>query len=269
MARIHELLCELPDAQEQEKVVHLLQALSLTLKSSAQSCDGQYCLALNESGLSLQKPSDKKMGGLMVDFVSGAVAYRRHHGGGTGQAVAKAIGLKQAKRTLSVLDATAGMGTDSFILASLGCQVTLFERNPYVAALLLDGLDRASGQPDVHVVTQNMNLLNTNSTTWMSDQAQSAHPQLFDVVYLDPMFPHTGKSAQVKKAMQYFRDIVGKDEDADALLEPALTLARLRVVVKRPKNSPYLNARTPTLSLEGKANRFDIYVNKSITSSLD
>ncbi|NVK38448.1 MAG: class I SAM-dependent methyltransferase, partial [Gammaproteobacteria bacterium] len=65
----------------------------------------------------------------------------------------------------------------------------------------------------------------------------------------------------------FFRDMVGNDEDADALLAPALKAAKYRVVVKRPRKSPYLNNQTPTLSQEGKANRFDIYVNKGMKDS--
>jgi len=58
--------------------------------------------------------------------------------------------------------------------------------------------------------------------------------------------------------------MVGKDEDADLLLAPALNAAKYRVVVKRPRKSPYLNQQKPSLSQEGKANRFDIYVNKGM-----
>jgi len=85
------------------------------------------------------------------------------------------------------------------------------------------------------------------------------------VVYLDPMFPHAGKSAQVKKEMALFRQLVGSDTDADNLLGPALALASHRVVVKRPRIAPDLAEQKPTYRLEGKANRFDIYVNKSFS----
>jgi 16S rRNA (guanine1516-N2)-methyltransferase len=84
------------------------------------------------------------------------------------------------------------------------------------------------------------------------------------VVYLDPMFPHTEKAAQVKKEMQFFRELVGKDTDADSLLDQALSVASHRVVVKRPRKAPPLAGREPGLTLAGKANRFDIYPMKSL-----
>jgi len=243
------------------------QALSLAtqlgcpvMEAAPENC--LLVLELEDDGLSLKRPNEKKLGALKVDFADGALTWRRNHGGGTGQAVAKAIGLKHKKR-LNVLDATAGTGTDAFVLAALGCNVKMIERHPIVAALLADALHRASLEEDVHEITNNMQLHNGSSIDYMNQQTEDC----FDVVYLDPMFPKSekgGKNAQVKKSMQYFRDMVGKDEDADALLAPALKCAKYRVVVKRPRKSPFLDNKKPTLSQEGKANRFDIYVNQGM-----
>ncbi|MFT6153341.1 MAG: 16S rRNA (guanine1516-N2)-methyltransferase [Bermanella sp.] len=219
----------------------------------------QLVLELDATGLKLLRPNDKSVGALKVDFSDGALTWRRQHGGGTGQAIAKAIGLKQ-KKSLTVLDATAGTATDSFVLAALGCTVTLLERHPIVALLLEDALARAELTPEVYEITQNMTLYSGSSVEFMKKMNNNS----VDVVFLDPMFPHSGKNAQVKKSMQYFREMVGKDEDADHLLAPALAAATYRVVVKRPKKSPFLDNQEPTLSHDGKANRFDIYVNKSM-----
>ncbi|WP_396589006.1 class I SAM-dependent methyltransferase [Bermanella sp. R86510] len=216
-------------------------------------------LELNVDGLCLKQLGQKQLGELRIDFADGALTWRRLHGGGAGQAIAKAIGVKQ-KKAMRILDATAGTATDSFVLASLGCHVTMIERHPVVALLLQDALDRAQLIADVYDVTKNMDLITGNAIEVMDGMPENS----FDVVLLDPMFPHTGKTAQVKKSMQYFRDMVGKDEDADLLLEPASRLAKYRVVVKRPRKSPFLLNRKPTMSHEGKANRFDIYVKTSI-----
>lgn len=221
--------------------------------------EAELVLELSITGLKLLRPHDKSVGALQVDFNDGALTWRRQHGGGTGQAIAKAIGLKQ-KKGLSILDATAGTGTDSFVLAALGCKVTMIERHPIVAALLQDALSRAELSPEVHEITQRMSLHHGSSVDYMKSLEENS----FDVIFLDPMFPHSGKNAQVKKSMQYFRDMVGKDEDADDLLAPALAAATYRVVVKRPRKSPFLMGKKPTLSHEGKANRFDIYVNKGM-----
>jgi 16S rRNA (guanine1516-N2)-methyltransferase len=65
---------------------------------------------------------------IFIDFASAANTYRRLHGGGNGQPLARAIGLKTYGLPLVVIDATAGLGQDSFVLASLGCHVTMIER---------------------------------------------------------------------------------------------------------------------------------------------
>jgi len=249
------------ETEEQAKALADSLALPYTKASVKDYKKLGYSLILvvEQDGLKLLKPSEKSMGALKVDFADGALNWRRQHGGGTGQPIAKAIGLKQ-KGSLNILDATAGTATDAFVLAALGCKVTMIERHPIVATMLEDALSRAEHQPDIYETTQNLTLLKGDSTSLLN----SFKKDEFDVVYLDPMFPHSGKQAQVKKSMQYFRDMVGKDEDADDLLTPALKIAKYRVVVKRPRKSPLLNDQPPTLSLEGKANRFDIYVNKSL-----
>ena len=84
------------------------------------------------------------------------------------------------------------------------------------------------------------------------------------VIYLDPMFPHRDKSAQVKKEMRLFRPLAGDDDDAPALLDAALALATHRVVVKRPRKAPAIAGKPPSYTLEGKSSRFDIYTIKSL-----
>lgn len=214
-----------------------------------------WFLTLQDGALVLRNAELSKQGDILVDFASGAATYRRKFGGGKGEGIAKAVGLGK-KPQLRVIDATAGLGRDAFVLASLGAHVTLVERNPAVAALLADGLRRAA--------------LDAQTADWLPTRMQLVHlsalqalstlPQA-DVVFLDPMFPPREKSALVKKEMRAFHDVVGADDDADALLAPALALATHRVVVKRPGYAGYLAGQKPTMSIEGKNNRFDVYVN--------
>ena len=219
-----------------------------------------FLLQLNQQALELLKLDEPKLGGVKVDFVEGATAHRRKFGGGRGQEIAKAIGLKHGF-TPHVLDATAGLGRDAFVLASLGCQVTLMERMPVVAALLYDGLERAKLNSEVSEIAQRMQLVHASSIEDMTLAEQ------VDVVYLDPMYPHREKSAAVKKEMRVFQSLVGEDLDADALLVPALALAKYRVVVKRPSYAPPLNNKQPSTSIKMKKNRFDVYVNAAIPKS--
>lgn len=216
-----------------------------------------FLLQVNHQYLELIKCDEPKLGAIKVDFVEGAVAHRRKFGGGRGQDIAKAIGLKHGF-TPHVLDATAGLGRDAFVLASLGCQVTMLERMPVVAALLTDGLERAALNADVADITQRMSLIHASSINAITEQQQP------DVIYLDPMYPHKGKSALVKKEMRVFQTLVGEDNDADALLAPALKMAKYRVVVKRPSYAEPLAGKKPSMSINMKKNRFDVYVNQAI-----
>ncbi|WP_036955860.1 class I SAM-dependent methyltransferase [Pseudoalteromonas sp. A2] len=214
-----------------------------------------FSLHYDDKGLSLYKTDEPKLGAINVDFVTGAVAHRRKFGGGKGQSIAKAVGLNKGA-TPVVLDATAGLGRDGFVLASLGCKVILHERHPVVAALLYDGLQRAYNDSEIGLwMQQNMSLIFGSSHTLLA-QCDSVP----DVVYLDPMFPHREKSALVKKEMRVFQELVGGDTDADDLLEFAYPLASKRVVVKRPDYAPFLNDKPPSMQIKTKKNRFDVYV---------
>lgn len=212
-------------------------------------------LTPTENGLCLQLEG---IGTITVDFCAGTADYRRKHGGGKGQAIAKAIGLQSLKNPY-ILDATAGLGRDGFVLASLGAKVQMLERSTLIYELLKDGLARAEAHDEVREIASRISLYNADAAKWMA-----ASNEIFDVVYLDPMFPKRDKTSLVKKEMRALQEILGDDEDADSLLAPALARAKYRVVVKRPSAAPYLAGREPSFKLEGKANRFDVYVNKSI-----
>lgn len=216
--------------------------------------DADYFLELTPQHLQLRSAHERGMHPLLVDFVEGAAHHRRLYGGGKSQLIAKAVGV-QGKRRPTIIDATAGLGQDAFVLATLGCQVTLIERNPVVHALLDDGLQRAARSCDVADIVARMTLVDGAAETQLA-QLPSA-----DVIYLDPMFPERQKSALVKKAMRFFHDIVGDDDDAASLLPLARARAKHRVVVKRPLHAPFLADVSPTYQLKGKAMRYDIYVN--------
>ncbi len=211
-------------------------------------------LVLTPERLELRKLDEPKLGGIFVDFVTGAMAHRRKFGGGRGEAVAKAVGIKGGYLP-DVIDATAGLGRDAFVLAALGCRVRMLERHPVVAALLDDGLRR--GYADAEIggwLRERLTLLHVVSQQALSDITPAP-----DVVYLDPMYPHRQKSAMVKKEMRVFQSLVGPDEDADALLEPARRLAKKRIVVKRPDYAPPLAGVATQSAVVTKSHRFDIY----------
>lgn len=201
------------------------------------------------------------VGPIYVDFVNGPLGYRRCHGGGRKQPLARAIGLKPQINP-TVLDTTAGLGRDAFVLAYLGCQVQMVERVPAIAALLQDGLQRAQQNAQLRsIITERLQLIHHDAQDWISKTATAAK---YDTIYLDPMYPARQKSALVKKEMRLFQNLIEADLDATALLKRALINAHQRVVVKRPTWAPPLSDSQPTFCIKGQNTRFDVYINLNL-----
>nr|WP_268247417.1 class I SAM-dependent methyltransferase [Halomonas qijiaojingensis] len=199
---------------------------------------------------------------LKADFVAGRAAHRRRFGGGRGQLVAKACGLGKTQ-TPSIVDATAGLGRDAFVLASLGAEVLMIERVPAIFALLEDALARAERDPQTAPTAAHLRLARADATHELAATVARAGfaPQ---VIHLDPMFPHRTKSALVKKEMRIFRELAGDDQDAPRLLEAALDVATHRVAVKRPRTAPPIDGPAPRHVIEGKTSRYDLYVHRAL-----
>lgn len=213
-----------------------------------------FLLVITKNRLELREVGEKHSKPLYVDFLHGAVAHRRKYGGGRGQLLARAVGIKPGI-TLDILDATAGLGHDAFVLAGLGCSLRLLERSPIIAALLADGLQRAKIVAEFAGI--DMQLLGGDAVSYMQQLSAKMRP---DVVYLDPMYPVRTKSALVKKEMRILRKIVGEDADVAQLLAVALQVARKRVVVKRPRLAPSIPGPKSDVVFTGKSSRFDVYL---------
>lgn len=208
-------------------------------------------LWLSEHGLALKVPDFKQA--FSIDFSSGKYDHRRKFGGGRGQPLARAVGLKQGQSP-SVIDATAGFARDAFVLASLGCEVTMVEQNKIMSLLIEDALLRAVNTPAIADIAARMQLYHANAIEFLAEGKHQA-----DVIYLDPMYPGRDKSALVKKEMQLLHQLVGVDIDSGELLDIARTHAGKRVVVKRPKGAPFVGEQKPAASVQSKNTRFDIY----------
>ncbi len=239
-----------PDPARLEEAQKLAASLGLNLLTSPPL--PAQTLTLNAQRLELR--AGEETGPIFVDFASRQCLYRLTHGTIKKEAIARAVGLKKTKPL--ILDATAGLGRDSFILAALGCRVIMCERSPLIAALLADGLTRAAADPRIARIRQRITLQAMDSRSY--DLPASERP---GVIYLDPMYPTRRKSALVKKEMRGLRDIAGNDPDSEALLDWALAQDVQRVVVKRPLRADCLVARRqPSFAVKSRKHRFDVYL---------
>ncbi len=220
-------------------------------------------LLVRGRSLLLQQTGRAAPGPVAVEFGSGAMRHRRRSG--HNELLGKAAGLGK-KPHLRVLDATAGLGRDSFVLADLGCDVILCERHPVVVEMLRAGMNTVAAYGDQWLVEV---LGRMRLQPGDARQLTVRNLQGLDVIYLDPMFPPRGKSAAVKKEMALFQLLVGKagaGSDADELLLWALQQDVARVVVKRPSRAPDLAQQPPSHCISGKAVRYDVYVRRKLAS---
>ncbi|MFT7464481.1 MAG: 16S rRNA (guanine1516-N2)-methyltransferase [Pseudohongiellaceae bacterium] len=207
-----------------------------------------------------------------AEFVDGRFGYRLRQGYGRRQPLGRAVGIGSNTRP-KVVDATAGLGRDTVLLATLGCTVQALERSAVVAELLRDGLRRASetgtgagaSSADQRLAesVDRIELIHADAREWLG-QPSVAGPA--DVILLDPMFPERQKSALVKKEMRLFRALVGEDRDADELFQAAVAAEPGRIVVKRPRGAPpMVSFARPHHSHDGGVTRYDVYLQPRIT----
>ncbi len=158
--------------------------------------------------------------------------------------LAKAIGLKKGKERPVVLDATAGLLGDSLLMYAFGLkQLICFERNPIAATLITNALSLADTTIDFHY-----------------GMAQDAElHESIDVVFYDPMYKEKNQKVAPRKEMAIFREIIGPDEDILETAKYLSSLARERLVIKRPNMAaPILE--NPHHSFKGKSTSYDVYL---------
>ncbi|MFA7297040.1 MAG: class I SAM-dependent methyltransferase [Dehalococcoidia bacterium] len=212
-------------------------------------------LAVTPDRLEARQPGSR-VGPVFAEFAGGAFGHRRAMPLRQ-EALVRAVGFRGAP--IEVVDATAGLGRDAMVLAVVGCRVVAVERHPITHALLADGLARAARDPELApVIEERLKLLHADAADY---QASRAAPP--DVVYLDPMFPERTGSAVAKKELRLLGLLAAATEDADALFAAALRSGASRIVVKRPRLAPPLEAPggpPVTTRLLGRSSRFDVYV---------
>lgn len=209
--------------------------------------NAELVLKLNETGLSLISGENELRG----DFEAKKPRLRQNNL--NCELVVKAAKIK-GKNKVTVIDATAGMGEDSLLLAAAGCEVKLFERNPIVFELLADAMRRAEKDDELKSIVERMHAFNCDSI-----EAMKNCDEIVDVVLLDPMFPERQKSALVKKKLQVIQKIESPCSDEKELFLAAVGVKPKKLVIKRPPKGEFLAGVKPDYSLTGKAVRFDCF----------
>lgn len=222
-----------------------------------------FVLKYSEGCWQLFPPTDNDAFGrhaLCIDFIQNA---RFNQPMTLREPLAKAVGLRASRRPV-VIDLTAGLGRDAWALASAGCTVFAFERHPLVHFLLSDALLRARSEPKTLEIATRIHLYGVDAR---QARLNTVEPDERTVWLMDPMFPERQKSALVKKDMRIFHELVGGDEDADALFEWARRQPANRCVVKRPPHAPTLAGAKPSMSINSGRVRFDCYIKPSPSGS--
>lgn len=183
---------------------------------------------------------------LRIDFVQGKAKYRIQPA--WDHPLVRSVGIKAPA---TVLDLTAGLGDDAFLLASLHYKVIMLERHPVVAILLADALQRLQDQANL-----SLSLCYIEAKNYL--EHITVNPEI--IIY-DPMFPQQKRhQAKVKKGMQVLQNLVNHDKDTEEVFHLALARAQKRVIVKRPKTAPPIAHKTPSFAIKTRNFRFDGYV---------
>lgn len=208
----------------------------------------ELILRLDREGLALQL-GDRILRG---DFTE--MRKRLRTGNLQRELLVRAVRIRGCEK-ITVLDAAAGMGEDALLLAAAGFRVVLYERDPVIAALLRDALNRASADPSMTEIVKRMEFHEGDSIGAMKKMKRA-----MDVIYLDPMFPEKKKNSLTKKKFQLLHYLEKPCEEEEELLQAAIDAEPAKIVIKRPLKGPWLADRKPAHSYKGKAIRYDCLV---------
>lgn len=235
----------------------LADFLGIPLLTSADETP-EFLLSYQQSGLTVTLSEGKTEVELRAEWLSGKAAYRK----GQPEMLSRALSLSKLDCP-HIVDATAGLGRDTVVIAGLGAQVTAIERSPVIYSLLKDAHARALDDAIAEGWASQIELLYSDSVKGIGEAAAKRQ---VDEVFLDPMYPEKRKNAKAKKEMRLFQELLPKDPQQDGeLLTAALDHAVYRVIVKRPIKGEFLAQRTPSFSIKGRSTRFDVYTKKKVS----
>ncbi len=255
---MHTVICHTPKPSDRAQIEALISSTNIHCQFMESPPKATFYLSILNNALILNQTPNSSY--LCVDFNSSAIRSKIDPQAQKPDLI-KAVEGK-LKRQLNIIDMTAGLGQDSFMLAARGHKVTALEHSPYPYLLFKDALMRAE-ESALYAIAQNITLLFANSTNYKANRPQDKDTG-FDIAYLDPMFPERQKSAKVKKNMQFLQQLHGEtnatlSDNNSLLLHKASEIAQSKVIVKRPRKGDMLCQKQPTSQIIGKSSRFDIY----------
>lgn len=250
-------IAELP-----KELLHALTAAGIAVVDSAAGQGtseqlyrtGSWRLHYSADGLAVSHLHKSHLQNIRVDFNPASARFSSSRKVAHELLIKAVGGVAPPGRT--IIDATAGLGIDSLLLCKAGHQVRMFERSAVVALLLQDAVLRAPELKD------SLSLIEGDAVPALTALSSAEKP---DLVYLDPMFPTTGKRARARKGLEALKELLPESATQQpgsaeqALLEAALDGAKYRVIVKRPLRAAPLPGPAPGFNYSGKLIRYDCY----------
>ena len=160
-------------------------------------------------------------------------------------------------RNSSILDCTGGFARDAAILASLGNNVTLIERNPLIMSLLVDAREKIKNDGIRYIFSRIKNRFG-NCIDFI--RRTDMH---FDYIYFDFMF-NINKSALPSKNEQFLRKIVKNDvnENVDIIHE-TIQRVRSKIIIKEHISSNDYDNFDIINTYKGKTVKYHLLEGKS------
>ena len=233
-----------------DKAQDLAKFLGMIACSGPSKRDQTY-LEFGESGLSFFHPQARAKHALNLDFQTGSSGWRLKRADHE-KLIKKALG--KSDKPLKILDCTAGLIQDSLLFLTLGHHVTAIEQSKILFLLLQDAV-RRSKETHNELFT-NFSLIHGNACSF----GQKADD--FDVIYYDPMYPSSKKSALGSGKLEYLTKILEVEQISN---EPQMDFEVLqlmpvkKMIVKRPIKAEPFDAGI-NYQVRGKTTRYDVYI---------
>ena len=160
----------------------------------------------------------------------------------------KAVGWQSSVQK-HILDATGGLGHDSFILALLGQKITLLEKNTGLCILIEEALNNLPNLSYFNDAKNNISVINNDSRAFLSSAEN------FDVIYVDPMF-NSKKKLKRTKQMQFLDNYL--EEYDDPSVEFYKSNFKRLVIKKELRAAPSIKDCS-AISFKGSSVRYDVY----------